>query len=150
MNVTDSPENPAETPATGPETPAEVPGSAPEVAETGPKAPANAPESDVNGPTGDDSGNPDQHQDLAAQLATMTAERDQLAVQVARMEAATKHQVPADLLTATTPEDLDAQAEKLAAYVNSARRAPDFGGGRRGDGLPAAPDPDPLRQALGR
>lgn len=104
--------------------------------------PQNAPETPENTDLDQDTG-------IAEQLATVTAERDALAVQVARMETAAKHDVPADLLTATTADDLDAQAEKLAAYVNQRRRTPDFGGGNRGE-LISPPDPDPLRKALGR
>lgn len=104
--------------------------------------PQNAPETPENTDLDQDTG-------IAEQLATVTAERDALAVQVARMEAAAKHDVPADLLTATTADALDAQAEKLAAYVNQRRRTPDFGGGNRGE-LISPPDPDPLRKALGR
>jgi hypothetical protein len=126
------------------------PGAAPsETPETTPQGPETPPETPVKPPESDDRGEHDQDVALAEQLATVTAERDALAVQVARMETAAKHDVPADLLTATTADDLDAQAERLAAYVNQRRRTPDFGGGNRGEPI-TPPAYDPLRAALGR
>lgn len=81
-------------------------------------------------------------------VAAITAERDALALQVIRLEIAAEVGVPADLLSGDNPDQVRAQAEKLAAYAAS-RRVPDFGAGRRGEEIRPT-DTDPIRTALRR
>lgn len=106
-----------------------------------PQTPQEAPES---------AGNAEQDQDLdqGEALATVTAERDALRLQVARLTVAGETGVPADLLTADTDEGMREQAEKLIAYAETRKVRPDFGGGNRGEAV--RDDTDPLRRLIGR
>lgn len=84
--------------------------------------------------------------DTAARLAEVTAERDQLAAQLTRLQIAAETGVPAELLRGVTSDELRAHADALKAYA--------------GQGYPSAPPPtpitppppstDPLRDLLGR
>lgn len=115
------------------------------------ETPQNGPETAQNGPETAEDGTGHQDHDPAEQLASITAERDALRLQVERLHVAAEKGVPAELLTETTPEAMRDQADRLLSFAAEraeARRIPDFGGGRRGEFTPA--DPDPLRKLLGR
>jgi hypothetical protein len=99
--------------------------------------PSEAPAKPENGDQG-------QEDKAARELAAVTKERDDLRVQVARLTVAHDKGVPVELLTATTPEELAAQADALVAYAATRTSAPDFGAGDRGDGSQAA-NTDPVR-----
>jgi hypothetical protein len=74
----------------------------------------------------------DDEQDKAArELAAVTKERDDLRVQVARLEIAAEVGVPADLLRGNTPEELREHAQALKTFAGS--RTADFGAGNRGE-----------------
>jgi hypothetical protein len=102
-----------------------------------PAKPSEAPTKPVD----DDQGQQDK---AAAELAAVTKERDDLRYQVARLTVAADKGVPVELLTATSPEELAAQADALVKYAASRTPAPDFGAGDRGDGSQAA-NTDPVR-----
>lgn len=71
----------------------------------------------------------DKANDRATKAETRAAEVEQRAV---RAEVAATKGVPAELLTGTTQEELEASADKLLAF-RGAQQAPDFGAGNRGD-----------------
>ena len=108
-----------------------------ETAQNGPETAQNGAETAQNGA---ETSPPDQ-------LAELTAERDALALQVQRLTVAADKGIPVGLLTGTTLEELEDQAEQMLAFAATRRQPPDFGGGQRGDDTPR-PATDPIREAL--
>ena len=151
--TTDSPTNSPETPAitesgNSVEHPAGTPSAGPSKApETPSQGPETSPETPVKALVDDDDGDQVQGDDQAAELATLTAERDELRLQVARLTVAAETGVPADLLRGQDEDELREHAEALVAYAG-ARATPDFGAGVRGH--VEVPDPDPVRNIFTR
>ena len=110
--------------------------------------PGQAPQTPVEAPIGTDNGEQGQDTDPTAQLASLTAERDALALQVARLTVAAETGVPAELLRGDDEGQLREHAEALKAYA-APRAVSDFGAGNRGDSI-KPPDTDPLRRLIGR
>lgn len=118
--------------------------------ETPPIGPETGSETPQNGLVGDDQGDQDQDTDHAVNetLAAVTAERDALALQVAKLTVASEYGIPGDLLRGDDEDQLREHAEALKTYAGS-RGPVDFGAGKRGE-LPRRDDTDPLRTALRR
>lgn len=74
-------------------------------------------------------------QKQAEKLAQLQAENAQLQADMIRAQVAASKGVPADLLTGTTEEELNAAADRLLAFRGETATppAPDFGAGDRGD-----------------
>lgn len=80
-----------------------------------------------------DDANKSETDKLREQIASLTAERDTAVVAELRARVAQSKGVPAELLTGTTADELEASANALLAFRGTATAPPDLGAGQRGD-----------------
>lgn len=83
-------------------------------------------------------------QKAAEQLQALQQENARLQAEALKAQVAASKGVPADLLSGTTEDELNAAADRLLAF-KGATPAPDFGAGNRGETLSPI---DELRRAL--